>query len=247
MGFVQRVRNAVQRPRVSRRVNAVVAAERTTSDSSRTQARLFKVVAEEKLAPQRRYRMRGPTGTLLAQLDTIQAKIASLQKGRNKRLAWSTFLQVTGFPEIAFPLFIDGLLKGGNAKINAEEYAEKHKNHPRVSLFLAQLSTGQLRRYFLKYASQELMARKFVRIQNPRHRKEAGKHLKQKLSELKVEFASVNGARTAGNSPNYSMKVNQALKETFEWALQKGFVGLRLGEKWNNKTGEIEFSGAVKK
>ncbi|MBI4044556.1 MAG: hypothetical protein HY392_02510 [Candidatus Diapherotrites archaeon] len=155
-----------------------------------------------------RWKMRGPTGKLLQGLEQLEGQVAHLESDKRKRFAVSTFLSGSGMAEAGVIPLLLGVVKGVESFQTLQRYLDKHKNHPRVMLYLADHAKNPfLKREFQRFGEEEIMLRKIIR---------SGERTQARLQHNMI-------AR--------QMTASNAISEAHVWGVSESLIRTRKGSK----------------
>ena len=181
----------LEQPRVRKRLKRQVAVERAISASP---------------ALKQRWKMRGPTGKLVQGLRQLEQSVARIEDDKRRRFAISTFLNGFGMAEAGVIPLLGGIMKGVESFQTLQKYLDKHKNYPRVMLYLSEYTTNPfLRTEFQRLGEEEIMLRKIIR---------SGDETQTRLKHNMV-------AR--------QMNASEAISEAHAWGISNKLIKTRLG------------------
>lgn len=193
-----------------RKRKAVIQRVRTGMVVEQTPRKAVKRVEEPK---NRRYKMRGPTGKLVERLRQLETEVAKLDNSKRKGYVVATFFAGMGLGEFAVPAILFSSVRGAQAINALESFVAKHKNYPRVALYLAaHTSNAYLRKTFQKRGEEEIMLRQIIR---------GSEKLKTKLLLL-LERDQMNPSK--------------AIRTAHEWGFKQGMLkNIRAPEQLNGE------------
>ena len=158
------------------------------------------------LGLKQRWKIRGPTGKLLQGLEQLEGQVARLEGDKRRRFAISTFLSGFGMAEAGVIPLIGGIMKGVESFQTLQKYLDKHKNHPRVMLYLAEHAKNPfLKSEFQRLGEEEIMLRKIIR------------------SGEKTQ------ARLKHNMLAKQMNAPEAIREAHTWGISNRLIKTRAG------------------